>query len=176
MIMIRSGLKSNIVKALLLIGPSIPASAWAATATYEVPKGALLDSALVVDMNRVHFRVRGSDIASLDYELPPELDGTTPHRFRLTGTMTNGEWHLSTGDSANQNGDPTAVATCTGTRDFTCVMNYAKNDQGVFPLNIESANNYLSTRPDLTPEQINHIQSAQVALSQEPIGIIRGRR
>ena len=55
-------------------------------------------------------------------------------------------------------------------------MNYAKNDEGQFPIDMDSADVYLRTRSDLTPEQIGTIKTAQLALSHEPIGIIRVNR
>ncbi len=164
--------------ALMSLTAAIPVAYGAngGTMTYEVPKGALLAEPLLVNLNRARLDVRG-DVAVLDYQLPPELDGLTAKRFRLSGTQTEGQWSLSTGNADDFDASPSAVATCTGEeRHFTCVMNYSKNEQGIFPLDTASAGAYLRTRGDLSPADIAKIKLAQTALSHEPIGIIRVRR
>jgi hypothetical protein len=113
----------------------------------------------------------------LDYKLPKELDGQNPKRFLLIGSFDGEAWNLSTNDSVNSSGDPSAIAKCNGDATaFDCVMTYGKNDSGLFPLDIQSADQYLQSRPEITPEKIAHIKQAQTALSHEPIGIIRVRR
>ena len=144
--------------------------------TYEVPQSSMLDEALIVNLKKARLNINGSS-ASLDYRLPAELDGTNAKRFLLTGSFDGTSWNLSTNDHANSSGDPSVKATCEGNeRNFTCVMNYAKNDEDIFPLDTASADSYLQTRTDLTPAEITHIKAAQAAFSHEPIGIIRVQR
>ena len=146
------------------------------TATYEVPQGARLAEALIVPVKKARLHIEGG-IAQLDYKFPQELDGNDPKRLFLKGTFDeiNSEWNLTT-EGVEQN-TVAATATCVGNaKDFTCRMSYAKEADDLFHLNIEAADAYLRTRTDLTPAQITHIKDAQVALSHEPIGIIRVRR
>jgi hypothetical protein len=146
------------------------------TATYEVPQGALLPEPLIVPIKKARLSIEGG-IAELDYKFPQELDGDDPKRLFLKGTFDEikSEWNLTT-EGVGQN-TVAATATCVGdAKDFTCTMTYAKEADDLFHLNIEAADAYLRTRTDLTPAQITHIKDAQVALSHEPIGIIRVRR
>jgi hypothetical protein len=179
---LQMALRLGVLAVGLSMTPEQPASAaprplsGRAEMSYEVPKSEYLETAYVVELDRARLRF-SQNSAVLDYALPMELDGTTPKRFRLQGHFDGQQWNLSTNDSANSAGEPSAKATCTGDqRQFTCVMNYAKNNEGLFPIDMDSADAYLRTRSDLTPDQIGTIKTAQLALSHEPIGIIRVNR
>ena len=170
-----SGLVITAMTSLTVATPS-QAKNSSSTMTYEVPASDLLETSLIIDLDKVKFRLNDQE-ASLDYKLPKELDGQNPKRFLLTGSFDGQFWNLSTNDSVNSDSHPSAVARCNGTaRAFDCVMAYGKTDRGIFPLNTESAEQYLQSRTNLTPEKIAHIKQAQTALSHEPIGIIRVRR
>lgn len=162
-----SQMKSMIAVALFTLASGAFARG---TMTYTVPKGEGLTEDYVVEIDRAQFRIDG-DTAKLDYELPMELDGTSPTRFILKGKQENGKWYMRTLRG------PVETATCVGDRDdFGCRMTIVKNDEGIFPLNIDSANEYLATRPDLTQAQITTIHNAQTLFSHEPIGIVRFKK
>jgi hypothetical protein len=146
---------------------------------YEVPKGQFLDQPVHVVLDKARFDLRGST-ARFDYQLPAALDGVEGKRFRMSGSFneTTQTFELSTQDSINEKGDPSARASCTGTdKEFDCVMHYGvKDHETLFDLNIAAADAYLQTRTDLSQEQIAQIKTAQFALSHEPIGVVHVRR
>lgn len=158
----------NHLAALTLCMAAFPASA-RDVSTYTVPQGPRLTEDVTIPLQRASFRENGRK-ATLQYDLPRELDGTTPHRFALKGSLTNGKWYLT--DESQS-----ASAICEGSsRDFVCTVEYATNAEGIFPIDKDSANAYLATRTDLTPAQIEKFQLAQDVLSHEPIGIVRGHK
>ncbi len=162
----------NLLAAILVITSlSVISTAAAARAimTYTVPKGESMAVDAVVELVRAKFRITGN-LAKLDYALPFELDGTTPHRFILTGEFQGSVWRMSSADGSVR-------ADCEGdARDFSCRMVYEQNSDGLFLLDVASANAYLETRTDLNLEQISFFQDAQRVLSHEAIGIVKSKK
>ncbi len=140
-----------------------------AAMSYTIPKGEFLEADYTVDLVHAKLRFHG-DYATLDYELPKEIDGNKPQRFRLSGSRVNGIWQLATADQR-------VHGSCIGDREsFNCQMAYSLNEEGRFPLDINSAKEYLASRPEMTPDQVALAERAQLALSHEAIGIIKYRK
>ncbi len=152
--------------------------------TYTVPKvGANLeDVTLPIKKAKLSKNLDGS--VTLDYRLPPELDGKNSQRFKPTGSLDqDGFWHLKeTKMVMDENGIQVEVtvvtAICSGepSKDFSCEMSYAKDQDGTFHIDEQAAADYISSIPDLSPELIAKFEGAQQALSVEAIGIVKSKR
>ena len=149
--------------------------------TYTVPKvGESLED-VTLPIKKAKLSIKSGEI-TLVYELPQELDGINPQRFTLIGKKSSeGSIHLKeTRTITNANGIqvPVATAACTGepSKDFSCVMTYAKDIDGTFHLNKDAAADYIASIPDLSPELIAKFEGAQQALSIEAIGIVKSKR
>ncbi|MCX6117581.1 MAG: hypothetical protein NT027_08575 [Proteobacteria bacterium] len=165
------------------------------TMTYMIPQGSQLSENLILPIDRAKLRFEtdyetGLEVANLDYTLPKEIDGAKPKRFSPSGAQAaDGSWNLkevkkdANGDvilDANGNESVLVTAKCTGDqKDFSCEMHYTKEGEGadsIFPVNTAAAEQYLATRPDLSPVAVANIKLGQVQLMHEPIGIVRVKR
>lgn len=171
---------------IVFASASLDVTAFAHTEmTYMIPKGTgeYIQENVILQLDKAKLDIRvnlqGVATATLDYRLPQEVDGPAAKRFRPSGTMReDGSWFLTeAGQDANGNAINIVEATCTGNEDdFNCRMQYAKNADNIFALNLDAARDYLATRTDLSLEQITKIEGAQMALSHEAIGIVHAKK
>jgi hypothetical protein len=135
----------------------------AQTASYLIPAGKLLSQDVSLPMTKAQFKVHKGE-AQLVYELPKFIDGPTPQRFKLKGPAESFPAKLT---SSKVN------ATCSEIEEsISCVMEYNKNQEGLFLLDHEGAAALIDADLSLSNADVALLKQAGVALSHEALGII----
>lgn len=133
------------------------------TASYLIPAGELLDQDVTLAMTKAQFTIKKGK-ARLTYELPKEIDGPTPQRFRIEGDANSFPVVLS-GKKVN--------AECSQIdEEISCVMKYVKNEEGLFLLDHEGALAIIDANINLSENDKLLLINAGNALSHEALGII----
>jgi hypothetical protein len=135
----------------------------AETASYLIPAGKLLSQDVSLPMTKAQFKVQKGE-AQLVYELPKFIDGPTPQRFKLKGPAASFPATLT---SSKVN------ATCSEIEgSISCVMEYNKNQEGLFLLDHEGAAALIDQDLSLSSADVTLLKQAGIALSHEALGII----
>ncbi len=153
------------MKSAFLILPlllcAVPASAARTSGTYTVPAGYGLEEPLDVLLSRARLQVDGNHV-TFDYRLPMELDGASPQRFRLAGTV-EGETLI-----LNDTRGDAVTAECTAFAEaFRCAMKYKQP----FTVDQAGALAYLQAR-GASSADIEKLQRGSDSLQHQAAGIV----
>ncbi len=151
------------VAAFLLVGAT--ASFAADGGSYKIPAGEFLDHDLLLSSTNVKWD-EDNGLVSLKYKLPKQIDGANPRWIELDS--------VSSSDPLSLTG-PDGYATCTKVaNDIECSIFYKKNDQDIYPINIEAAKAYVASR-NYSPEKTLLMEKAQQSVMHEAAGILSAR-
>ncbi len=151
------------VAAFLLVGATT--SFAADGGVYKIPAGEFLEVDVLLRSTNVYWN-ENNGLISLRYKLPKQIDGADPRWIELDSVSSSDPLTLS---------GPESNATCTKVaKDIECSIFFKKNNQDIFPINIEAAKAYVASR-NYSPEKILLMEKAQQSIMHEAAGILTAR-
>jgi hypothetical protein len=141
---------------------SASASFAAAGGVYKIPAGEFLEADVFLRSSNVKW-IEDAGLINLKYRLPKEIDGADPRWIDLKSVSLTDPLTLT---------GPEGIANCTKVvNDIECTIYYKKNDQNIYPIDIEAAKAYVASR-SYSPEKTLLMEKAQQSIMHEAAGVL----
>jgi hypothetical protein len=149
---------------VVIIGLLCASGSFAAdVGSYKIPAGDFLEDDVFLRSTNVAWQEENG-LVGLRYKLPKQIDGADPRWIELYSVSAATPLILAGSEGS---------ASCTKIgNEVECSIDYKKNADNIFPINIDAAKAYVASR-NYSAKKVLLLEKAQQSIMHEAAGILR---